>query len=153
MMRAVFIAHRRVYSLPMLRIFLLLLVTALPLRAETIITPDEFDELSVGRTLYFTRSGRFYGKEQYFENRIVTWKDQSGQCQAGRWSGIGDTICFLYEHDPNLHCWHFLQKETGMAARLIGDDPGDDLNLTAIDTKEVECPVPFLGVSMPATNP
>lgn len=114
--------------------------------AETILSPEEFEAFSENRTLYFSQNGKHYGTEQYFEGRIVTWKDFEGQCQNGFWVTSGDAICFYYENDPDPHCWHVLQKSNGISVRLLGGDPVDDLNMTALDDQDIVCPAPFLGV-------
>lgn len=114
--------------------------------AETILSPEEFEAFSENRTLYFSQSGQHYGTEQYFEGRIVTWKDSAGQCQNGFWVTSGDAICFYYEKDPDPHCWHVLQTTSGISVRLLGGDPIDDLNMTALDDQDIVCPAPFLGV-------
>ena len=97
--------------------------------ADTIITPEEFEELSTNKTLYFNNQNQLHGAEQYFEDRIVTWKFANGECDEGFWYPQGDAICFTYKTNPIPQCWHFLQTSAGLAARLLGAGPQDDLVL------------------------
>ena len=124
------------------------LAAALPAEAQRVLTPEEFDAATVGRTFHFDRGGAPFGAEQYFEDGRVIWSFDGGQCQRGIWfpNAEGD-ICFVYEDDPEPQCWAFLEREDGrFAARLDGADPAEDLVTRRIDDDPLDCPAPDIGV-------
>lgn len=124
--------------------FLTMLVSVSMAGAERKLSASEFDELSQNKTLYFNQSGQFYGVEQYFPNRLVTWKDISGECQNGYWHEENGSICFTYETEPT-QCWHVLERQGNIYARMTNWDGRADLELNYVDTSDLECPAPFLG--------
>lgn len=129
------------------RALLLLLALATTGTAETIMSPGAFERYTTGTTLYFNRSGAPYGAEQYLDGRRVIWTFLDGECQRGSWYPADDQICFLYETEPDAQCWHFLETGTGRSARVVGDDPINDLTVEGQDEKALLCPGPEVGVS------
>ncbi|MFY0692011.1 MAG: hypothetical protein JXR14_08855 [Paracoccaceae bacterium] len=115
-------------------------------RSETVLSAEEFDRFTTGTTLYFARRGTAYGAEQYLSGRRVIWTFLDGTCQRGLWYPEGDGICFQYEGQPDAQCWHFLETRTGKSARVIGDDPRNDLRVVGQNTAPVECLGPQVGV-------
>ena len=107
--------------------------------AETIITPDQFEKLSTGKTLYFTYGGQPFGVEQFFENRRSKWRFEDGHCEDGEWFAENDLICFNYERNLDTQCWHFLKTDDGFGARAEGASPNDILKLDRIDSKPLIC--------------
>lgn len=122
------------------------LLTAWSVHADELIPPAEFETMSLGKTMYFSQGGEYYGAEQYFPNRLVTWKNADGTCESGFWHGEGDQICFTYKEQTGTQCWHFIRKESGFAARAIGNPPELDLQLETVDTTKLLCEAPLLGV-------
>ena len=53
--------------------------------AQTPLTADEFDTLTVGRTLQYSLGGTAYGIERYKADRRVIWSFLDGECREGRW--------------------------------------------------------------------
>lgn len=129
----------------MFRLAISFILFGISCAADTLITPEEFEEISKDKTLYFNSGGQFHGAEQYFDNRVVTWKFANGECDDGFWYPKDDAICFSYKTNPVPQCWHFLQTADGLAARMIGADPSADLLLNFIDSKELLCKAPYLG--------
>ena len=115
-------------------------------QAEVLLTPDEFQGISEGKTLYFNNINGFHGAEQYFENRQVRWKFAEGQCQEGYWYGDGEAICFQYDNEPAPICWLFWQTDTGIFAVLDEAFDSAPLKLEFVDTREILCEEPYLGV-------
>lgn len=124
-----------------------LLCMAFPALGEEFVTADEFEAMSLNKTLYFNAGGNFHGAEQYFPNRLVTWKFANGDCDQGRWYAEADAICFTYETNPVPQCWNFIRTDTGFYARQLGAAPENDLYLNFINTEELLCEAPFLGAS------
>ena len=125
---------------------LALAILATPATAETLISPSEFQQMSEGKTLYFSQNGQYYGAEQYYTRREAIWQFSNGECQHGRWFPHGDLICFVYEDSLEPICWNFLRREDGtLAARVDGADDEFDLILDRTDTEPLECKGPSIG--------
>lgn len=116
-------------------------------QAETRMTPEQFGTFTEGSTVYFNRHGQPYGAEQYLSHKRVIWTFFDGTCQRGTWYGAQDEICFIYDNQSEALCWHFLNNNGRRTARIIGDDPADDLTVTGQDHKALSCPGPEVGVS------
>ena len=97
-----------------MRLAALLLLAALPARAEPV-TADTFAAHVTGRTLAFTGpDGEIFGIERYGPGRQVTWSAIPGLCQTGTWFALSDEICFTYETDPQPKCWTVTLTERGL---------------------------------------
>ncbi len=131
----------------MMKTLLLSFAIAMPVQAETLLTSDQFQAFSENSTVYFDRQGEPYGAEQYLPRKRVIWTFLDGQCQTGVWFSEGDGICFLYDGQTSAQCWHFLETDAGKSARVIGDDPANDLVVSGQDQTPLKCPGPAVGVS------
>lgn len=130
----------------MIRVLLAATLLALPANAETIVSPSEFQNMSEGKTLYFSRNGEYYGAEQYYTRRQSLWQFSNGECEHGRWFAQGDQICFVYEDSLEPVCWNFLQRDDGsFVARADGSDAAFDLLLERTDDEPLECKGPAIG--------
>ncbi|WP_336461730.1 hypothetical protein [Frigidibacter sp. MR17.24] len=109
------------------------------------LTAEEFDALSVGRTLTYAAGGRVYGTEQYLPNRRVIWAFTGDVCKSGHWFPEGDEICFAYEDVADLQCWTFFQTPGGIAAKFRGDPAGDPLIAVQDSDQPLPC-MPDVGV-------
>lgn len=124
-----------------------LLLTATPLFAERILTPEEFDAISRNQTQYFYRDGEFFGAEQFDDQRQSIWLFSDGQCDRGVWYPEEDYICFVYETEPIPQCWHVIEKDNGdIVARLRGASPEFDIIMEFIDREPIPCNGPPVGV-------
>ncbi len=132
----------------MFRVILLALLLAAPALAETRISPEAFERLSTGRTLYFTLGGELFGAEEYHENRQVVWRFAGGECVRGRWwSEPGDQICFNYRGSDLVQCWGFYEDENGYFARSeAAEDASGDLRVANSTTLPLPCEGPDTGV-------
>lgn len=127
--------------------FLIFLLAGLPALAEDIVTPDEFEALTTGKTLYFSRGGQFFGAEQYFKNREVYWQYADGQCTRGSWFAQGTNLCFRYDDVDGSQCWVMWHEGARMFARLVGDVSGAAaIELERKDELPLPCAGPDLGV-------
>ncbi len=127
-------------------IFCILLCLPLAAFAEEIVSPQEFKEISEGKTLYFTRNGQLFGIEQYYKRHRSTWQFADGECDDGVWYPDGDYICFQYTKNPDEQCWTFLKTDKGYVARAGGAGPEFDLYLHSVDQKPLDCKAPDAGV-------
>ena len=124
----------------------LLSLLASAAHAETPMTAAEFDAYVTGRTLTFGSGGTAFGAEEYRENRRVRWSFLDGECLEGVWYPEETAICFVYEDDPDAHCWHFFAIPGGLRAEFL-----DDSGLTTLyEVGEMEdglgCLGPDVGV-------
>ena len=124
---------------------LIALCLALPAVAEEIVTPQEFEALSSGKTLYFSRDGRLFGVEQFYKRHRCTWQFADGECDDGVWYAQNGFICFQYTKNSEPQCWHFLKTDDGFAARAQGASPDQDLHLERVDQKPLDCKGPDVG--------
>lgn len=115
---------------------------------ETLVGPEEFQTLSEGKTLYFTRDGVNFGAEQFYKNRTSTWQYEDGTCIVGQWYPDADALCFVYDQQPIPQCWYMVRRDGSIYARLRELATGDpsELLLSHTDTNPVPCPAPDLGV-------
>jgi hypothetical protein len=118
-----------------------------PASAQDVMTPEEFQSLAEGRTLYFTYDGAPYGQEQYFPGRRSLWRYEDGSCGRGVWWGDGEAICFRYEREPVPQCWRFVERPGGVAAELVegGVRTGFVVEMSHADGKPLTCPAPYVG--------
>lgn len=130
-------------------LILCLACTALPAAAqdERILSADEFQDFIGTSTVYYGRNGNPYGAEQYLPNRKVIWSFLNNECQYGVWYDRKDQICFIYEGQSSEICWHFMEVDGNKAARVIGDDPENDLVALTQNDEPLHCPGPDVGVS------
>ena len=133
----------------MFRVSLLCSALLAPLAAgaETPLDGPAFERHTTGKTLYFGLRGEPYGVEKYLPNRRVRWSFLDGRCLEGEWyEAANDQICFVYEDDPDPHCWQFFLDGDGMRARL-GDDP-EEIPLYQAEEldDEMMCMGPDVGV-------
>ncbi len=126
-------------------IIFVILALAAPAVAESIVSPQEFEAMSTGKTLYFTRDGRNFGAEQFYTRRRSLWQFNDGECSDGVWFADGDLICFDYLGNPDTQCWHFLKTNDGFVARAEGAAPDLDITMSGIDKKPLDCKGPAVG--------
>ena len=118
---------------------------AVPAFGETIITPNAFEKLSTGKTMYFTRNGQFYGAEQFYSRRRSLWQYADKECADGVWFPKGDLICFTYDENKTQQCWHFIEKSDGFVARSEGSSEEFDILMDKVDDKPLDCKGPAVG--------
>jgi hypothetical protein len=102
---------------------LLALLLACPAAAETPLSAEAFDALTLGQTMTWAEFGQVYGVEQYLQGRQVRWTVLGDDCIAGHWYPDGPAICFRYEDRPDPVCWIMSSAGTGLRARLVTDPP------------------------------
>lgn len=126
-------------------LFALFALPAMTAMAETPMTGAEFEAYVQGRTLSFgTQSNPAFGVEKYLPNREVIWSPRDGSCVDGVWYEQDDTICFLYEHDPEPKCWRTYRSENGIRAEFT-NRPGQSVIFESVDEPaELICPGPDL---------
>ena len=119
---------------------------ASPLAAQDILGPEAFERYTTGKTLTYSTEGMVYGAEQYLPNRRVIWAFVGKPCKYGTWYPRDEEICFVYDTDPDAHCWTFFQTGSGLRAQFSGDPPGAALVELAQSTDPLVCPGPDVGV-------
>lgn len=125
-----------------------LALTLLPLPALSadLLTADEFDAYTMGKTLSYVWQGQEFGKEQYLPGRKVVWAFSGDECRRGEWYEQAGNICFVYEDDPDPKCWSFQQSASGLMAKFVGDPDGTELSEVSQSPTPLACPGPDVGV-------
>lgn len=127
--------------------FLPLVILCGAAQAQTVMTAEEFDSYTRGKTFYYGRAGTAYGAEEYLPNRRVIWTFLDGQCQNGIWYEQDGLICFRYEEITQEQCWAFRATPDGGMSARFGDDPAElDLYEVEKTPEPLSCPGPDVGV-------
>ncbi len=123
---------------------LALCLIAAPAWAQTPMTGAEFDAYTLGKTLGYGMDGQVWGIEEYLPGRRVRWAFVGDACKTGQWFEAADSqICFVYEDEPDQHCWLFFL--TGN--RLTAESVGSGLPLAELSHDHgLSCPGPDVGV-------
>jgi len=119
---------------------------ALPAAAQSLMTAEEFDSYTRGKTLYYGNGGTPYGAEIYLPNRRVRWSFLDGECRDGEWYEDDGLICFVYEDRTDPQCWSFEQGTAGLIARFENDPAVTPLYEANESTEEMLCLGPKIGV-------
>jgi hypothetical protein len=118
----------------------------LPAAAETPLSAEAFDALTLDRTLTWSEFGQVYGVEQYLPGRRVRWTVLGDDCKTGHWYPDGDAICFLYDDKIDPVCWVVSAPGGSLAARLVGSSPASEPVLLDETTEPMACFGPEVGV-------
>ena len=124
----------------------LVLCLATPVLAETPLTAQEFDALTLGRTMTWAEFGAVYGVEQYLPGRKVRWTVMGDDCKTGYWYQDGPAICFQYEDDPAPDCWEITSSGAGLLARYTTNPPEAEPVVVRETTELLACLGPEVGV-------
>lgn len=127
------------FVLPVLALF------PLAARAESPLTPEEFEARVTGRTLTYSADGMAYGAEEYLEGRRVRWSYLDGECQDGHWYVSGQQICFIYEGISGPQCWQFYSRDGQIMARFENDPVQTELYETSKTDEALFCLGPKVG--------
>lgn len=128
-------------------LLLAVLLAATPCLAEDpSMTAADFDAYVTGKTLTYSQFGSVFGIEEYLPNRKVRWAFTEDICQYGSWYEQAGNICFVYEYDPDPHCWTFWKDGDGLRALSVNDAPGSELSEVAQTDQPLACAGPDVGV-------
>ena len=127
------------------RLLILFVLSAGPCAAQGVMTADEFDAYTRGKTLYYGFDGIAYGVERYMGGRRVAWSFLDGDCKEGVWYPQDEQICFLYEDRPDPQCWLFVSTPRGLVARFEGDPEATELYEAEQVDEEMVCYGPDVG--------
>ena len=115
-------------------------------QTQTPLSAEEFEAEVEGRTLTFATGGVEYGIEQFRPGRRVTWAFIGEECREGRWfPAPDDQICFVYEDDPQTHCWVFWLAEDGLRGRFTSTPGGSEIVAVERTSRPMFCPGPQVG--------
>ena len=129
-----------------MRLALAFSLLAAPALAETPLTAEAFDALTLGRTMTWSEYGQVYGVELYLPGRRVRWTVLGDDCVAGHWYPDGDAICFVYEDDPMPDCWLITETVGNLAAYDTSDAPGSEPVHVQETNEPLACFGPEVGV-------
>ncbi|MBL9075439.1 hypothetical protein [Tabrizicola sp.] len=128
-----------------MRAFLVLLLSVTPALAEPLVTAEEFDALTLGRTMTWSEFGAVYGVEQYLPGRKVRWTVLGDDCKTGHWYQDGTAICFQYEDDIAPDCWEITASGPDLLARYTTNPPEADPVIVTETTEPLACFGPEVG--------
>ncbi len=128
-----------------MRAAIVLCLLAGPALAEPLLTADQFDALTRGRTMTWSEFGTVYGIEQYLPNRQVRWTVLGDDCKAGHWYPDGDAICFQYEDQLTPDCWEIITSGSGLLARYTTNPPETEPVVVTETTELLACFGPKVG--------
>ena len=115
-------------------------------KPTNIITADEFQRLSEGKTMYFSQDGFFFGAEQFYTRRRSLWQNRGEDCLDGEWYAKDDMICFEYSLETDPACWFFFENGGNYYARSEGATSSKfDIFMYNRDTKPLDCKGPDYG--------
>ena len=129
-----------------MRAALALVLLAGPVLADPILSAEEFDALTLGRTMTWAEFGSVYGVEQYLPGRKVRWTVLGDDCKTGHWYPDGSAICFLYEDYIDPYCWEITASGAGLRARFTTDAPESAPVVIEDTTEQMACFGPEVGV-------
>lgn len=125
----------------------LCLAIACPALADGLMTAEEFDAFTRGKTFYYGTGGEAYGAEEYLPDNRVIWTFLDGQCQNGIWYEDSGQICFEYENIEDRQCWTFRAgTDGGLIARFQNDPQELELYEVERSSRPLSCPGPDVGV-------
>ena len=128
-----------------MRAFLVLLLSVTPALAEPLVTAEEFDALTLGRTMTWSEFGAVYGGEHYLPGRKVRWTVLGDDCKTGHWYQDGTAICFQYEDDIAPDCWEITVSGPDLLARYTTNPPEADPVIVTETTEPLACFGPEVG--------
>ncbi|MES2914752.1 MAG: hypothetical protein V4753_06500 [Pseudomonadota bacterium] len=129
-----------------MRYALVLVLAAVPALAEPPLTAEDFDALTLGRTMTWAENGTVYGVEQYLPGRRVRWSGVGEGCTLGHWYADGPAICFKYENDLEPDCWIMTRSDTGLDASYAPNPSGADPVVVEETAGPPACLGPEVGV-------
>lgn len=129
-----------------MRLALAFFLAATPVLADPPLSAEDFDTLTLGRTMTWAAFGTVYGVEQYLPGRKVRWTFSGGECKTGHWYPDGSAICFRYEGDVAPDCWEITASGAGLLARYTADPPGSEPVVVKETTEPLACFGPEVGV-------
>lgn len=130
----------------MKNLFLAFAICAAPAQAQSLMSAEEFDSYTRGKTFFYGSLGAPYGAEEYLDNRRVRWSFLDGRCQDGEWYQDGSLICFVYDTHPDPQCWSFRHAASGLIARFENDPARTELYEVEKSAEPLMCLGPDTGV-------
>lgn len=124
---------------------LILALAAAQAQADDPVSAEEFDALTLGRSMTWSEFGSVYGIEQYLPGRRVRWAAVGEDCTAGHWYADGPAICFKYENDIEPDCWIITRTPGGFDAHYAANPPGTAPVTVAETPDPPACPGPEIG--------
>ncbi|MEM7270984.1 MAG: hypothetical protein AAF401_17225 [Pseudomonadota bacterium] len=86
------------------------------------IGPDAWRALTDGKTVYYFKDGRLYGREYYAPGGDVVFRFPNGICAEGRWAFAEEKYCYAYA--GQLHCFAHVMRDGEIV--IIGDADGEE---------------------------
>lgn len=89
--------------------------------AEEPIPPEEWREMTLGRTVWYSLDGAPWGREHFhLDGRTATFVTHDGQCMTAPWAWSDGLYCFAYD---GLHCFRHVRRDGAMLAVPESGEP------------------------------
>jgi hypothetical protein len=106
-----------------MRRLLALILAASPALADPPLIAEEFEALTLDKTLEWTANGHVFATEHYLPGRKLRWSYPDDTCQIGSWYPDGTAICFNYEAGAGTVCWQMTATDGGLLAHMTANPP------------------------------
>jgi hypothetical protein len=113
--------------------------------AQSLMTAEEFDAWSRGKTLDYSVDGQIYGSERYLPGRKTVDANAGGPCVDGVWYPEGDAICFVYAAYEGTHCWRYWREGGAVFAKPVTAAPEEPPQRVTVAESPLTCPGPDVG--------
>jgi hypothetical protein len=110
----------------------------------TLLSPQDFEAYSIGKTLAYAEDGVIWGRETYLPGRHVLWRAVGEDCKAGHWWDNGGAVCFSYDDGTTAQCGAFATGPIGLTATFL-NEPNARPAIVQEEAHPVPCPGPEIG--------
>lgn len=110
--------------------------------AQTRITPDDFLDAVVGKTVTFHEltSGTLVGTEQFVSATLSVWRRAGEGCVYGRITTPDGKLCFLYDNEPGPVCWWPFTHQGRLLVRIARLGDGEIQQVGSMSDEGLGCP-------------
>jgi len=111
-------------------------------KAQTRITPDDFLDAVLGKTVTFHElsSGTLVGTERFLSRTSSVWRRAGEGCVYGRITTPDGKLCFHYDSEPGPVCWWPFIHEGRLLVRIARLGDGEIQQVGAMSDEGLGCP-------------
>lgn len=114
-----------------------IIIAASAVSGDETVSLREWQDLTSGKTVYYSRGGTVLGKEYYERDAFfLVYEGSDGQCVEGVWAYTDDRFCFLY--GPNFQCYNHVRRDGKLYSQ--SDTGQEELEINRIVDEPLACP-------------